>query len=328
MNDIIGDCITAGFRVLRFWMFENREISEQISKLNEICDAVSPHGIKLIVSLADKWGYMQNYKIDESWYREGYKNGYLDYISQLTGALSGRDEIMLWELINEPWTDNFDVFCDFVVSSAGAVRKADPNHMISVGTVGGIGDKLGSYFSLFRKGNFRKLYSMDLLDAVSLHDYSYDSGIFERLDVLYRFKGRPGVAAFFSGLANLIDMPFGIIDGYFRKKKKLFRFPLTLRWLWNIYNKGDISFAKQIGKPVYTGETGLKKMPGRNRPEVLQLDLEEKFGSGIDGVLLWSFEAQGWNKDGHDYGFGLGEGIGEVVKKWNGYLLDPPNPGK
>jgi hypothetical protein len=33
--------------------------------------------------------------------------------------------------------------------------------------------------------------------------------------------------------------------------------------------------------------------------------------------MLWSFEAQGWNKDGHDYGFGLGEGFEEVVKKWN-----------
>ena len=98
---------------------------------------------------------------------------------------------------------------------------------------------------------------------------------------------------------------------------KLFRFPLTLRWVWDIYNKRDIGFAETIHKPVYIGEVGFKKIKNRNRIRIMDLDIGEKFNLGVGGYMLWSFEALGWNKDGHDYGFGPGEGFDEVVKKWN-----------
>ncbi len=314
---IIEESAEAGFKVLRFWLFENKPVQEQIKKLNEICDAVQPYGIKLIVSLADKWGYLQYYKIDEDWYREGYQSNYLRYVKALTGELDNRNEIMIWELINEPETDSFDVFYDFAKITSEEIKSVNSNHMLSVGTVGGVGDKFGSNFSIFKKSNFRKLYSLETLDAISLHDYSYDSGLFERLDMLYRFKGELRKAGRYSRIGGSIEKPFAWLDKLFLKNGKLFRFPLTLRWLWNIYNKKDINFAKEAGKPVYLGEIGFKNMPGRNRIKIMELDIESKFKSGVGGYVLWSFESGGWNKDGHDYGFGLGEGFEEVVKMWN-----------
>ncbi|NOS84555.1 MAG: cellulase family glycosylhydrolase [Ignavibacteria bacterium] len=314
---IIDDSAEAGFTALRFWLFENRPVKEQIKRLNEICDAVNPYGIKLIISLADKWGYLQYYKIDEDWYREGYQSNYLNYVKALTGEFAQRDEIMIWELINEPETDNFNVFYDFAKAASEEIKKVNENHLLSVGTVGGVGDKFGSYFSVFNKSNFRKLYSLSSLDAVSLHDYSYDSGLFERLDILYRFKGELKKAERYSRFGSSIEKPFAGLDGYFLKKGKLFRFPLTLRWLWNIYNSRDTRFAASLKKPVYIGEIGFKNIPGRDRVKILDLDIKKKFESGVGGIMLWSFESQGWNKDGHDYGFGLGEGFENVVKKWN-----------
>ncbi len=314
---IIEECAVAGFKVIRFWLFENKPVSEQIKKLNEICETAYPYGIKLIVSLADKWGYLQYYKIDEDWYREGYGSNYMRYVKALTGELVHRNEIMIWELINEPETDNFDVFYDFAKTASEEIKSVNLNHMLSVGTVGGIGDKFGSNFSIFKKSNFRKLYSLETLDAISLHDYSYDSGIFERLDMLYRFKGELRKAGRYSRIGGSIEKPFAGLDKYFLKNGKLFRFPLTLRWLWNIYNKKDINFAKEVGKPVYLGEIGFKSIHGRNRIKIMEQDIESKFNSGVGGYILWSFESGGWNKDGHDYGFGLGEGFEEVVKKWN-----------
>ncbi len=316
-KQIIEDSAKAGFTALRFWLFENRPVEEQIKKLNEICDAVNPYGLKLVIALADKWGYLQNYKIDEAWYQSGYRNEYLKYVTAIAREFNHRGEIIIWELINEPETDNFNVFYDFAKTVSTEIKKVNENHLLSVGTVGGVGDKFGSYFSVFNKNNFRKLYSIDSLDAVSLHDYSYDSGVFERLDILYRFKGQLRKAERFSKLGSTIEKPFAGIDGYFLKKGKLIRFPLTLRWLWNIYNNRDTGFAKSIGKPVYIGEIGFKNIPGRDRVKIMDLDIKKKFESGVDGIMLWSFEAQGWNKDGHDYGFGLGEGFEEVVKKWN-----------
>lgn len=316
-KNIILDSAKAGFNALRFWLFENKPVKEQIIKLNEICDAVNPLGIKLIISLADKWGYLQNYKIDERWYKAGFRYAYSKYVNVLTKEFAERDEIMIWELINEPETDKYSVFHDFAKEASEEIKKVNENHMLSVGTVGGVGDKFGSYFSIINKGNFRKLYSLSSLDTISLHDYSYDASVFERLDMLYRFKGERRKAERFSVIGNFMKKPFSGLDSYFLKKGKLVRFPLTLRWIWNIYNNKDVSFAKHIGKPVYIGETGFKNIPGRDRVKIMELDIESKFQNGIDGIMLWSFEAQGWNKDGHDYGFGLGEGIEDIVKKWN-----------
>lgn len=316
-KNIIEDSAEAGFTALRFWLFENKSVPEQVKKLNEICDAVNPLGIKLIISLADKWGYLQNYKINEQWYRGGYRNEYLKYVTAITGEFKHRNEIMIWELINEPETDDFNVFYDFAKAASEEIKNVNENHLLSVGTVGGVGDKFGSYFSVFNKSNFRKLYRLSTLDAVSLHDYSYDSGVFERLDILYRFKGELKKAERYSKLGSSVEKPFAGLDGYFLKKEKLLRFPLTLRWLWNIYNNRDASFASSIGKPVYIGEIGFKNIPGRDRAKIMDLDIASKFKGGVGGIMLWSFESQGWNKDGHDYGFGLGEGFEDVVKKWN-----------
>ncbi|MCC6865264.1 MAG: cellulase family glycosylhydrolase [Ignavibacteria bacterium] len=312
---IIEESAEFGFTALRFWLFENKPLNEQIKILSKICDTVKPFGIKLIISLADKWGYLQNYKINEAWYHSGYKNEYLNYITDLTGVFKHRTEIMVWELINEPETDDFITFYNFAKEASEEIKNVNENHLLSVGTVGGVGDKFGGYFSVFKKSNFRKLYSLKSLDAISLHDYSYDSSIFERLDILYRFKGELKKAERYSKIGSSIEMPFAALDRYFLKNKKLFRFPFTLRWLWNIYNNRDINFAKKIGKPLYIGEIGYKNIPGRSRPNIMELDLFSKFKKNIGGVMLWSFESQGWNKDGHDYGFKQGEGIEEVVRK-------------
>ena len=314
---MIADAAAAGFRVLRFWLFENKPPAEQAQILHRLCDAVNPYGIKLIISLADKWGYLQNYKIDDPWFEAGFRQSYITYIKTICGELKDRDEIMLWELINEPESDSFDTFYNFANEAAGEFKSVNTNQLLSVGTVGGVGDKFGAVLSVFRKSNFRKLYELDTLDAVSLHDYSYDSGVFERLDMLYRFRGETEKAKRYSAIGAVIEKPFSAIDRYFLKKRKLFRFPLTLRWLWNIYNRGDSKFAKSISKPVYIGETGFKNIPGRSRAELLEIYLQEAFENGIGGVMLWSFESHGGNRDGHDYGFGLGEGIEDVVKKWN-----------
>jgi endo-1,4-beta-mannosidase len=90
-----------------------------------------------------------------------------------------------------------------------------------------------------------------------------------------------------------------------------------MRHVWDRYNRKDIEFARSIGKPLYAGEVGFKAIAKRDRAQILRLDIKEKFSLGASGYVLWSFQAQGWNNDGHDYGFGPDEGFEEVVKKCN-----------
>jgi endo-1,4-beta-mannosidase len=315
-NKIIDDAYNFGFKVLRFWLFQNKPVSEIIAKLNEICHYVNPLKLKLIICLADKWGYLQNYKISCKWYEYGYKKHYLNYVKTITNEFKHRNEIMLWELINEPITNSFEVFYNFADNVSYEIKSVNQNHLISLGTVGGVGDKFGSYYSVFNKNNFRKLFLLNTLDAVSLHDYSYDSGIFERLDILNRFKGSYKTAKIFSAINKIINMPFNAIDNYFLKKNRLIKIPFTLRWLWNLFNIKDIKFAHSINKPIYIGELGVKNYHGKKRSKIFNLIIKEKFKLGVSGILLWSFQAQGWNNDGHNYGFSFGEGIENVIMKW------------
>lgn len=314
---IINDAAECGFTALRFWLFENKDVRLQVRKLHEICDMVNPYNIKLIVSLSDKWGYMQNYKINEAWYEGGYKTGYLDYVKTVTSECSERDEIMVWELINEPETDSFGSFYNFAKHVSDEIKTVNSYHLLSTGTVGGVGDKFGSYFSVFKKSNFRKLYTLPSLDAVSIHDYSYDSGIFERLDVLNRFTGNEKRAKMYGRISDVVEVPFKKIDEMFLNRDKLVHIPLTLRGTWNSYNKSDLKFAQRVNKPLYIGEVGFKASHMAKRIKILELDIAQKFAMGISGYMLWSFEAQGWSRDGHSYGFNTSDGFDEIIKKWN-----------
>ena len=309
---MIRDAFNEGFTVIRFWAFEPMEKN----KLKQICDIVKSYNIKIIPVLADTHGFLQNYKIDTSWYKDDYKKNYLKYIADITGTFKDNDEILIWELINEPITDSFSDIYNFSKNASEHIRSADPNHLISIGTIGGIGDKFGNFFSRFNPDNFKELYSIKTLDAVSIHDYSFNSTILERLDILLRLKGRSKSSDVMNKTERLLNtLPEAIDKLTVSKSGKTYDFPLTVRKIWKHFNAKNISAAKQLNKPVYVGETGFKKSLKEFRKIILKNELERYFKSGISGVLLWSFESQGRSLDGHDYGFGIEDGFGEVVKQ-------------
>ena len=309
---MLKDAAAEGFSVVRFWAFEPLEKN----KLKEICDISKELKLKVIPVLADKWGYLQNYKIDDEWYRSGYKKNYLSYVTDIVSNFKDRNEIMLWELINEPMNNSFPDMYNFADDASKTIKESDPNHLISIGTIGGVGDKFGDQFSRFNVTNFEKLYFIKTLDAISIHDYSFNSTVLERLDILYRLKGKANSADYFRKIDSMINsIPQSVDKFTLDKFKRTYDFPLSLRSIWNSYNKKNIQIAKKLDKPIYIGEVGFKKAMGDYRKLILEQELKRYFNEGIAGVLLWSFESQGKSVDGHDYGFGVDDGFGEVVKK-------------
>ena len=309
---MIRDAFVEGFSVIRFWAFEPMEKK----KLKEICNIVKSYNIKIIPVLADTHGFLQNYKIDAAWYKNVYKKNYLKYIADITVTFKDSDEILLWELINEPVTDSFSDIYYFSKNASELIRSSDPNHLISIGTIGGIGDKFGDFFSRFNPHNFKELYSIKTLDAVSIHDYSFNSTILERLDILLRLKGKSKSSDVLNKAERLLNaLPEAIDKLTVSRSGKTYDFPITVRSIWKHFNAKNISAAKQLNKPVYVGETGFKKSLKDFRMIILKNELERYFKSGISGVLLWSFESQGRSLDGHDYGFGIEDGFGEIIKR-------------
>ncbi|MEZ4822095.1 MAG: cellulase family glycosylhydrolase [Ignavibacteria bacterium] len=310
-GSMLQDAADEGFRVVRFWNFH--PVSKD--KLNEICELAKINNLYLIPVLADTTGYLQSFSIDAEWYRSGYKETYLPYVKDLVSSFKQAKEILLWEIINEPFTDSFQDIFNFAKEVSETISAADPNHLISIGTIGGIGDKFGNSFSRFSLSNFEKLYSIKTLDAVSLHDYSFGSTLLERLDIYNRLKGLHNTSNKYSALSDFINYFPDMIDKFTLKSfNKTFDFPLTLRSIWKKYNSMNLAAAKKLSKPVYIGEVGFKKSLNEMRKIVMEKELREYFNSDISGVLLWSFESQGKSIDGHDYGFDKNDKFGEVVR--------------
>ncbi|MEP7146346.1 MAG: cellulase family glycosylhydrolase [bacterium] len=311
---MLRDAAGEGFRVVRFWAFE----PAKKNKLTEICDFANELKLKIIPVLSDPTGYLQNYKIENEWYQTGYKNNYLKYAADLVSSLKDRNEILLWELINEPVTDSFEDLYNFTKGASEKIKSADPNHLISIGTIGGVGDKFGNFFSRFKIENFEKLYSIETLDCVSIHDYSFNSTLFERLDILYRLKGKQKSSEFYSVVNKIINfIPFEIDKLTLRKLNDTLDFPATLRSIWRSFNRRNVQIAEKLNKPLYVGEVGFKKALGGLRKSVLEMEIKNYFDEGVAGVLLWSFEARGRSLDGHDYGFNSEDGFAEFINKWN-----------
>ncbi|HMQ67663.1 MAG TPA: cellulase family glycosylhydrolase [Ignavibacteria bacterium] len=308
---MLRDAADEGFRVVRFWNFH--PVSKD--KLKEICEFAKAYKLYVIPVLADTTGFLQSFSIDPDWYRSGYKKIFLPYIIEMVSSFQNANEIMLWEIINEPFTESFQDMFNFAKAVSETIRTEDPNHLISIGTIGGIGDKFGNSFSRFSLSGFEKLYSIKTLDAVSLHDYSFGSTLFERLDIYNRLKGKHDTSKKYSSLSDLINYIPDKIDKFtLGSFNKTIDFPLSLRSLWKRYNRMNLASAKNLNKPVYIGEVGFKKSLNEMRKVVMEKELKEYFNADISGVLLWSFESQGKSIDGHDYGFDKKDKFGEVVK--------------
>ncbi|HQY51187.1 MAG TPA: cellulase family glycosylhydrolase [Ignavibacteria bacterium] len=300
------------FDVVRFWVFNKTGRNN----LNNICEISTELNLRLIPVLADNWGYLMNEEINDEWYLSGYKNNYLQNILDLSFEFSDRKEILLWELINEPASVNFESVFNFTKDVSAEFKKINSNHLLSVGTIGGIGDKFGNEFSRFNSSNFEKLYTLKNLDAVSIHDYSFNSTIAERLDIHQRFKGKYSSSAILNNLDRIINFIPGLIDKFtLRKFNDVYDIPLTLRSIWQKYISKNIQTSAKLKKPLYIGEIGFKKEMGSDRKKVIEKELVKYLKAGVSGILLWSFESEGRSKDGHDYGFDENDGFKEIIKK-------------
>lgn len=311
-ESMLTDAADEGFKVVRFWAFEPTDKS----KFRLITEVSRDLELKLIPVLADTWGFLQNYKIYGKWYKDGYRKNYLPYVKDIVTDFRNCPEILIWELINEPSTDSFPDIYNFARDVSLILKNLSPENLFSIGTVGGIGDKFGNFFSRFNHKYFEELYSIDTLDALSLHDYSFNSTLFERLDILYRLKGNYRLSRIFGETDKLINyMPETIDKITLNKLNKTYDFPLTFRRIWRYYNSRNVFSARLLKKPVYVGETGIKKSMNKFRPVILENEIRRYFSEGIAGVLLWSFEARGKSLDGHDYGFDKNDLLGDTVKK-------------
>lgn len=315
MQRMLRSAADQGFNAVRFWAF----VTMPVSTISDICRIASELNLKLIPVFADMNEFLQGFRVTDEWFRDEYKKTYTSHYETLVGALSDSPEILLWEIFNEPMTSQFGLILDFANNVSEKIKQIDPLHAVSVGTIGGIGDKFGNEFSRFNHSNFKKLYSIESLDAVSMHDYSFGSSFLERADLYFRLNSRRKSSIALSKLDTILNaLPDVIDETIIRNFSRTFDFPFSLRSVWRYYNKLNLQIAMSLGKPVYIGEIGVKKKYRDLRKKILEFELKNHFDSGVSGALIWSFETHGRSLDGHDYGFDEKDDFGEIARKFLG----------
>ena len=310
---MIADAAREGFTVIRFWA--NKTTPD---KLQEIFDAGRKHNVKFIPVLANNGSFTDAMKQDDAWYRGAYKQDYLPYVENLVSSFKGRPEVMMWELVNEPETAAFEPLLEFTRTVSGRIKQLDPNHLVSIGTIGGLGDKFGSQLSRFDNDKFRQLHQLPNLDALSIHDYSYDANALERLDIQMRNVGNKEWSARFGKLDQIFNTLSRKVDDFVLDKfdTRIYT-PWSVRGLWMHNNNQNLAIAKELNKPLYVGEAGYKKSHGDDRKTLFGMDMEKYFNAGASGYMMWSFQAQGRSVDGHDYGFDAKDGFAPLIQGWN-----------
>jgi len=263
----------SGANTVRFMAFSK----EPVENYTKILDTSKKMGLdlKFVPVFGNHWQHCEkegeNKVKDDSWYKNEYKNNYLPHIQESVKALMTKDNMLMIELMNEPDAshDNLKNFADDVSTKVREIYN--------------------DYDKTNKTNIPRHLISLGT-DAVPYTvgpvEYEYSKGVagHDYKDVY--------------GLPN-IDVVTGH-DYTFDRGKLIDETSLSKTF------KNHIKHSKELNKPFFLGEIGIKINPERNEDKAIQimkqrLDLYKK--ENISGALLWGPQPNGHSVDGDGFGF-------------------------
>lgn len=263
----------SGANTVRFMAFSK----EPVENYTKILDTSKKMGLdlKFVPVFGNHWQHCEKAseaKVkDDNWYKNDYKTNYLPHIQESVKALMTKDNMLMVELMNEPDAthENLKNFADDVSTK---VREL--------------------YNDYDKKNNTtlpRHLISLGT-DAVP-----YTVGPIEK----EYSKGTTG-----NDYKDLYGLPnIDVVTGhdYTYDKGKL----VNTESLSKTF-KNHIKNSKELNKPFFLGEIGIKIKPDRNEDKAIQimkqrLDLYKT--ENISGALLWGPQPNGHSVDGDGFGF-------------------------
>lgn len=183
-----------GVTVVRFWAFQEFTASgADFSQLDKLLSLAGDYDIKLVPVLENQWSSCTagGYKYD-TWYQNGYLSpygsyptSYKDYVGQIVSRYKDDPRILMWQLMNEAegkdtsGNSNAQALYDFALDMSAYVKSIDPNHLVSLGTMGG--GQPGT-----QKGDYRWIHSIPTIDLLEYHDYdepvSFSANLAQRVE--------------------------------------------------------------------------------------------------------------------------------------------------
>lgn len=302
-------------RVVRAWFFQSLATTagglRDWAAFDRTLAFAASRGIKVIPALGNQWaacdGAIGGPGIDknEGWYINGYANAtqpgntvtYRAWVAEIVARYKDDPTILAWQLMNEAEVKPVvgdgrpcsvaaaTILHDFAADVSGLVKTIDPNHLVSLGTIGG--GQCGTSFN-----EYASVHDIATIDLCEYHDYGPPT------------QTLPGDE--FNGLAKRIaqcdalDKPLiigesGIVPsasgGTFAARASAFRSKLTgqldagidgvLVWAWNPAGSTPNDYDIGPGDPV------LKVLADvLIAPTSLTFDVVGDIGSGLRAPLV------------------------------------------
>ena len=164
---------------VRFWAFQSfTENGTDFSRFDYLVSLAQKYHIFLIPVLENQWPdcTQGDYKYN-TWYQSGYLSpygnyqlSYKDYLRLIITRYKDNPYILMWQLMNEAESKNTNDISDpqalynFALTMSAYVKSIDPNHLVSLGTIGE--NQAGTDST-----NYVNLYSISTIDILEIHDY-------------------------------------------------------------------------------------------------------------------------------------------------------------
>jgi alpha-tubulin suppressor-like RCC1 family protein/Ca2+-binding RTX toxin-like protein len=135
--------------------------------------------LKVIVTLANQWEDCEpasGYK-DETWYAGGYQQpdpsgtvSYRDWVAEIVDRYKADPTILAWQLMNSCSGNAEQLLHDFGEDVSGLVKSIDPDHLVSLGTMGS--GQCGA-----QEDDYAFVHDVPTIDLCGFHDYDGSAAV-------------------------------------------------------------------------------------------------------------------------------------------------------
>jgi mannan endo-1,4-beta-mannosidase len=290
----------SGAKVVRFWAYQPfTKGGTDFAGVDRVINAAKSEGMLVMPVLEDGPGYCttgakaqpkMNWQ-DDTYYTEGYRKPFgsasrslLDYARVMAEHYKNEPTIAAWMIMNEAETkrrspDGKSVLVEMARTVAREIRKADPNHLVSLGTQGnGAPGNSGA--------DFRDIYSLPEMDYVEVHDWAYYGSDTEAM---------PGALP--NGELPAADSP--------QCQDKAAKIACSF------------AIAKALNKPLVVGEIGIKakdKAAIERRAKLMDAKIQAAKKHGAAGYLIW--EVNTFANEGYGIVPGSGDPIWDALARF------------
>jgi hypothetical protein len=192
LNSILQDAKSSGASVVRTWFFQSyydinakgQPIAPTWSAFDRVLASAAAHGLKVIPVLVNEWEDCEPASVNKNlgFYQYGYKTpgygypvSFRAYAAAVAAHYAANPTIAFWQIGNE-LESNTPGGCSASAESAGAsalrafadditttIKAADPNHLVSLGT-------LGTGQCGLERGDYQYVHAGNV-DLCEYHDY-------------------------------------------------------------------------------------------------------------------------------------------------------------